>query len=178
MAEAMGLVASIIAIAGLADTVLKFVGETRYVVKDMRSLAGETKRSIGRIHFAAGTINTAQATLSTYCAAGGITSQSHVIQFIEDNAAATFLKSESKHLSLHVNKLKEAVYALRKRWVPMAAMFWRYIIKDQIEDLREDMEFIQVNLTLLLCCVQLEIALKREKRDEAEMQVWLFAQLS
>lgn len=178
MAEAVGLVASIIAIAGLADTVLKFVGETRYVVKDMRSLAGETERSIGRIHFAAGTINTAQTTLSTYCGAGGITSKSHVIQFIEDNAATTFLKSESKHLTLHVNKLKEGVYALRKRWVPVAAMFWRYFIKDQIEDLREDMEFIPVNLTLLLCCVQLEIALKREKRDEAEMQVAFFARPS
>lgn len=178
MAEAVGLVASIIAIAGLADTVLKFVGETRYVVQDMRSLAGETERSIGRIHFAALTIDTAQTTLSTYCGAGGITSQSHVIQFIEDNAAATFLKSESKYLGLHVNKLKEGVCALRKRWVPVAAIFWRYFIKDQIEDLREDMQFIQVNLTLLLSCVQLEIALKREKRDEAEMQVGLFARPS
>lgn len=175
MAEAVGLVASIIAIAGLADNVLKFVGETRHFVRDVRSLTGETERSVRRIHFAAGTINTAQTTLSTYCAAGGITSQSHVIQFIEDNATASFLESESRYLSVHVNKLKEGVYALRKRWVPVAAMYWRYFVKDQVEDLREDMEFIQVNLTLLLCCVQLEIALKREKRDEAEMQVELLA---
>lgn len=175
MAEAVGLVASIIAIAGLADNVLKFVRETRYVVRGMRNLAGETERPIGRIQFAAGTIKAAQKTLSTYCAAGGRTSQSHVIQFIEENAASTFLKSESEYLNLHVNKLKRGVSALRNRWVLFAALSWHYCIKDHLEDLRDNMEFIRVNLTLLVCCVHLDIALKREERDEAQMQVQLFA---
>lgn len=169
MAEAVGLAASIVAIAGLAQTVLKFVDEARHVVRGMGNLGKETKRSMHRINFAAGTIDTAQETLSRYCAAGERAAQSHVIQFIEDHSSANFLKSESEYLSLHVGRLREGVFALRQQWIPWATILWRYCIKGQVEDLREDMEFIQRSLTLLLGCVQLEIALHREKKDEAEM---------
>lgn len=174
MAEAVGLMASIIAIAGLADTVLKFVKETRNVVKDLRTLTVETERSIGRVNLAAGSINTAQTILSKYCA-GGTASQSDVIQFIEDHSTATFLESESEYLRRHVEELKPGVQALRKRWVPVATILWRYFIKEQMEDLTDNMEFIQRNLTALLGCVHLEIALKREERNKTEMQVELFA---
>lgn len=174
MAEAVGLAASIVALAGLAHTVLKFVEEAQCVVRGMGNLKKETKRSIHRINLAAGTINTAQETLSEYCAAGGTASQSHVIQFIEDRSTASFLKSESEYLSLHVGRLQKGVFALRQHWIPWATILLRYFIKEQVEDLREDMEFIQRSLALLLVCVQLEIALAREKKDKAEMQVELF----
>lgn len=174
MAEAVGLAASIVALAGLAHTVLKFVGETQNVVRGMGNLGEDTKRSMHRIYFAAGTIDTAQSTLSKYCAAGGTASQSQVIHFIEDHWTATFLESESKYLGQHVDKLREGVYALERRWAPVATMLWRYFIKGQVEDLRDDMQFIQVSLDVLLSCVQLEIALNRRERDEAEMQVELF----
>lgn len=178
MAEAVGLAASIIAIAGLAETVLKFVGETRHIVKDMRNLSEEMRRSMDRIHFAAGTIDTAQTTLSEYSTASPTATQLHVIQFIDHNDTTSFLKSESEYLGLHVNKLRQWIHALRnQRWLrlPVATMLWRYFIKEQIQDLRDDMQFIQINLTTLVGVVQLEVALKRPERHEAEMQVELFA---
>lgn len=174
MAEAVGLAASIVALAGLAHTVLNFVGETQNIVRGMGNLGKETGRSMHHIYFAAGTIDTAQSTLSRYCAAGGIASQSQVIQFIEDKGTAAFLESESKYLGQHVDKLREGVYALEKRWAPVATILWRYFIKGQVEDLRDDMQFIQVDLGVLLSCVQLEKALNRRDRDEAEMQVKFF----
>lgn len=175
MAEAVGLAASIVALAGLAHTVLKFVGETQNIVRGMGNLGKETGRSINHISFAAGTIDTAQRTLSRYCAPGGIASQSQVVHFIEDHWTPAFLESESKYLGQHVDKLREGVSALRKRWAPVATMLWRYFIKGQVEDLRDDMQFLQVGLDVLLSCIQLEIALNRPERDEVEMQVELFS---
>lgn len=169
MAETVGLAASIVALAGLAHTVLRFVGETQDIVRSMGSLGKQTERSIHHIYLAAGTIDTAQSTLSRYCTASGTASQSHVIKFIADHRTATFLESESKYLNHHVDKLREGVSALQKRWAPVATMLWRYFIKGQVKDLRDDMQFIQVDLDVLLSCVQLEIALKRHERDEAEM---------
>lgn len=177
MAEAVGLAASIVALAGLAHAVLKFVGETEDIVRGMGSLGEHTERSMNHIYLAAGTIDTAQSTLSKYCTAGGTASQSHVIQFIEDHRTATFLGSESKYLSHHVDKLREGVTALQSRWAPVATMLWRYFIRGQVKDLRDDMQFIQVDLNVLLSCVQLEKALERQERDEAEMQVELFSRV-
>lgn len=174
MAEAVGLAASIVALAGLAHTVLDFVGETQNIVRTMGNLGEETGRAMHHIYFAARTIDTAQSTLSTYCAAGGVASQSHAIEFIEDHWTAAFLELESKYLGQHVDKLREGVNALQKRWAPVATMLWRYFIKGQVKDLRDDMQFIQVDLGVLLSCVQLEKALNRRERDEAEMQVELF----
>lgn len=169
MAEAVGLAASIVALAGLAHTVLEFVGETQKIVRSMGNLERETRRAMHHIYFAARTIDTAQSTLSTYCAAGGIASQSQAIQFMEDHRTTAFLEFESKYLDQHVDKLREGVNALQKRWAPVATVVWRYFIKGQVKDLRDDMHDIQVDLDLLLSCVQLEIALNRQERDEAEM---------
>lgn len=174
MAEAVGLAASIVALAGLAGSVAKFVWD----VRKLGSLGREKERSIHRISFAAGTIDTAQNTLSKYCAEGGLASQSPVIQFIEDRGTATFLESESKYLDDHVNKLREGVYAFQNRWLLVATFLWRYFIKEQVQDLLDEMSYIQVGLNVLLSCVQLAIALNRPERDEAEMQVELFPRVS
>ncbi|KAH8785544.1 hypothetical protein F5883DRAFT_88289 [Diaporthe sp. PMI_573] len=173
MAEAVGLAASIAALASLAHTSLKFFKETKSIMRDMRYLDEETKRSMRRISFAAGCIKRSQRTLSAYCTAGGTDSSREAIQFIEEHEAATFLETESECISLLIDKLRTRVYDLHKQWVFMATMLWRYFIKDQIEDLREDMEFIQVGLGLLLTSVLLDVALKRERRDGALMQVTL-----
>lgn len=174
MAEAVGLAASIVALAGLAHTVLKFVGEAQDIMRGMGNLGEESRRSMRHIYFAADTIDTAQSTLSKYCPAGGIGPQSQVIQFIEGHRTAALLESESDYLSQHVDKLREGVNGLQKRWAPVAAMLWRYFLKGQVKDLRDDMQFIQVNLDVLLSCVLLEKALNRMERDEVEMQVELF----
>lgn len=173
MAEAVGLAASLVALAGLAHTGLKFVRETRRLVRGVKRLDKETNRSINHIYLAANTINVAQSTLARYCESG-LASRSKVIRFIEDKEAVTVLESESEYLRDHVEEVKKAVYALPQRWVLMAAVIWHWVIKEQIDDLRDDMEFIQVTLQLLLFSVQLEKALEREERPEADMQVELF----
>lgn len=175
MAEAVGLAASIVALAGLAHAALKFVLEMKHIVRGVRKLDKETDRSINHIYLAAGTIDVAQSTLSTYCKSG-LASQSQVIQFIEDKEAATVLESESEYLRDHIKELKRGVYAMRQRWVFVATVIWHYVIKEQIGDLRDEMEFIQVTLQLLLFSVQLETALGREERHKADMQVELFPQ--
>ncbi|KAL1859587.1 hypothetical protein Daus18300_009588 [Diaporthe australafricana] len=176
MAEVVGLAASIIAIAGLTKTVLELVKESKHFIKDMRNLTEDTKRSMGSIGFAAGTIQTALAALSEYSTASGTETQSVVIQFIEHEDIASFLTSESKSLILHVNDLRAGTSGLREKWwLPVATIIWRYTIKGQIGDLEEHMKFIQVSLTTLLCSVLLEIALKRQTKNEAEMQVELSA---
>lgn len=175
MAEAVGLGASIVALAGLAHAVLKFAGETKRIVESARKLDRETDRSINHIYLAAGTIDVAQSTLSTYCKSEKA-SRSQVIRFIEDRKAAAVLELESNYLRDHIRQLRRAVHALRQRWFLVAAVIWHYFIKEQIEDLRDEMESIQNTLQLLLFSVQLETALEREERHDAEMQVELFPQ--
>lgn len=175
MAEAVGLAASFVALAGLAHTVLKFVPETRRIVRSVRKLDKETDRSIDQIYFAAGTIDVVQSTLSRYCEST-FASRSQVIRFMEEREAAAFLKSESEYLRDHIEELKKGVNALRQRWVLVATVIWHYFIKEQIDDLWGDMEKIQVLLQLLFFSYQLEAALEREERHEADMQVELFPQ--
>lgn len=177
MAEAVGLAASIVALAGLATTVLKLVGQTSSFVNNMRNRDEETKRMMGRISFAADSIEIVQVTLLKFCSADTAAPRSQVIRFIESHDAATYMRTESECLLSHVDRLSERLHDLQSKWVPVATILWRYFIKEQMYDLREDMEFFRATLHMLLDCVFLEEYLQKKPRDELKMHVTPFPKL-
>lgn len=170
MAEPLGLAASVIAVGGLAHTLLKLAGAMRTVIHDTRNNGEAIRRSIDHIHCDAEIINLAQKTLWRFCEKERESAGSELCPYIENNGIASFLRSDSEHLQHHVHTLRQRFLSLKTRWV-LAIVVWRYFLKDEIEALKVQMSFIQGRLSLLMHCFQLDMATSRKDKDRDEMQV-------
>lgn len=170
MAEVVGLMASVIAVAGLAETVLEFVKNAKSWTRDLKTVRDDLSRSIRHISFAAGTIDIAQDILLKYCSNRDIADQSAVIHFMETKIASDYLEIESSLIEDHVDWLEHKIRSLLDmRWTLMVTWKWRISLRDEIEALRDDMLFMQTNLSIVLDCVKLEMEMKREDKNEVEM---------
>lgn len=170
MAEVVGLMSSIIAVAGLAKTVLVFVKNANSWARDLKTVRDELCRSIRHVGFAANTIRIAQHTLRGYCGSRDITDQSTVIHFLEAASAAEYVETECSAIGDHVESLENKIYSLLDiRWTPIVTLKWRISVRDEIEDLRNKMLSIQTSLSLVLNCINLEVGMKRGIKNEVEM---------
>lgn len=168
MVEPVGLAASIVALAGLAATVIEFVENVQDIAHDFKTVRTELCRAVGHVDFSARTIDTAQSTLHQYCQ-NRIASGSKVIDFIEDKRVSKYMKEESRHIKEHVQRLDERVVSLQDRLTIWVTWKWRQSLKEEFEELRVQMQFIQASFAVLLGTVQLEFAMKREQTDEIMM---------
>lgn len=170
MAEAVGLAASIIAVAGVATAVLELVAEVKSFARDYKTVRKDLNLSVGHLSFTAGTINVAQETLLRYCKDTNTVGQSAVINFIEDKKACDYLRTASSRLEHHVWQLHSEIESLLSipftLWVNWR---WRRSLRSGIEALRSSMMFMQQNLALLVDIIQLELALGRKDKNEIEM---------
>lgn len=170
MAEAVGLAASIIAIAGLADAVIQFVRTTRAIARDLKTVRGDLTHSVDRVGFTAATIINAQKTLGDYHNKYKATGQSKLIDMIESRDASEYLRRESMFMRDQLWQLRSEISSLlRTRWTVWITWKWRHSLKKGIEDFCGQMLYIQINLSLVLDSVRLEMELNRDDRNEVEM---------
>lgn len=168
MAEIVGLAASILALAGLAKTAIKFGKEARLFFRDFKTVRNDLRRAIRHVCFSAETINTAQGTLYKYCQHRD-TRGSEVIKFIENEHVSKYMLGQSRHIRGSIRQLGKKLQLLKDQVRLWVTWQWRYSLRNEIEELRVQMQFIQVSFTLLLEAVQLEIAMTRIDRDEILM---------
>lgn len=168
MAEVVGLAASIVALAGLAQTVIDFAANLKSFAHDFQTVRTELRRAVDDVDFSARTINTAQRTLHQHCKIRDA-EESKVIDFIEDKHVTDYMRGQSRHIKGHVLRLDEKMESLQDSLTFWVTWKWRYSLKEDFEELRVQMQFIQVNFSLLLGTVQLEHAMRREEVDEIYM---------
>lgn len=171
MAEAVGLMASIVAVAGLAKTVLNFVDNTKQLARDLKTVREELLRSVRQVGNSAKTIHLAQDTLSKYCKKMQATGQSEVISYVEKNETIyNCFEEESYWIKKDVYSLEDEIFSLLDiRLTIRVTWKWRGSLKDKIEAIRTDMDFLQTSLGLVLNCVQLNVEMRRADRNEIEM---------
>lgn len=170
MAEVVGLMASVIAVAGLADNVLKFVKNARSWARDLKTVRDELCHSIHDVGFAANNISIAQSTLRSYCSSRDIADQSAVINFMQIETASGYVKTKCSSIKDHVEWLESKIHSLLDiSWTPIVTWKWRISLKDEVEALRSAMYFILANLNLVLNCIHLEMAMKRDNQSLIEM---------
>lgn len=170
MAEAVGLMASIIAVAGLADKVIHFVHITKKYARDLKTVRSDLTHSVEGVGFLAATMHTAQKTLDDYCKRQTAADRSALIDLLDSQDASKYLRRESSLMRKQLGQLKSEITSLLEtRWTIWVTWKWRHSLKKDIEDFRVQMHFMQTNLSVILECVRLEMALRRKDRDLIEM---------
>lgn len=169
MAEAAGLAASIVALAGLAKTVINFAATVKSIAHDLKTVRTELSRATDSVDFSARLIDAAQSTLRKYCENREAEVSSAVIKFINDEHVMNFMSWESRYIEGHVSRLGEKVESLQDSRTFVVTWKWRHSLKDDFEELRVQIQFIQANFAVLLTTVQLEHIMRREEVDEILM---------
>lgn len=178
MAEAIGLLASIIAVAGLAKTALRVVKEIQSIARDLETVRDDLVHSISRVGFSAATIISARRTLLRYYEKHKTSEHSIFIEIVETQRALDYLEHQSSYMRNQLDQIKFEIYSLLGRWRMLVTLKRRYSLKKEIDAFQLEMSFVQVNLTLVLNSVRLEMKLNEGARDEIEMQVrFLFLKL-
>lgn len=168
MAEAVGLAASILALAGLAKIVIKLAKEARSFAHDFKIVRTELRGDVRHVYFSAKTIYLAQNTFRKY-SQKETQSISEVIKFIRENHVLDYIHGQSQHIGGQVQRLLKKILSLRDRHTLWVTWEWRRSLRKQIERLRVQMQFIQVGFTLLLETILFEIAINQERTDEVYM---------
>lgn len=170
MAEVVGLMASIIALAGLAEVSFKTVKTIKSIAEDLKTVREDLTDSISRVGWSADIINVAQKTLQAYCERQKSTNQSHVIRFIESKEASRYLEKESLSIRKQLRQFRREIRSLLDlRLTLLVTLRWRHSLKQQLESFQKQMQLVQSGLTTILVSVQLEVAMQRYDRDELEM---------
>lgn len=170
MAEAIGLVASIIAVAGLAKSVIQFDRYVSHITRDMKTVQGDILRSVSRISFFAKTINGVQKILYGYCERQKTTNRSAFLDLIESQDASEYLERESSAMQDQLQQIKGEISSLLgMRWKFLVTLRWRHFLEKDVKVFQDQMLYIQVSLTLIMQSVRLEMELKKKDRDELEM---------
>lgn len=168
--DPLSFTASIIAVAGLANTVIKFATNVESFAHDLKTVREELRRAVSHVDFSARLLQTAQRTLKRYCRTNRDEGRSsEVIDFIEDRHVSVYIEEQSQHIEGHVQRLDEQMDSLKDKVTLFVTWKWRHSLRDKLEELRVQMQFIQVSFTLLLNTVQLEHAMGREQTDEIYM---------
>lgn len=175
MAEVVGLVASAIAIAGLAKPVIKFVKKTKSIARDAKSIRDDLTHCLSRVGFSAASINIAQDTLLRHCEKQNhynSSDKSALIDLFQEKDASEHLRKQALLMRREFRHLKDEMFALlNMRWAFFVAWKWSHSLKEELNGFQEKLLYIQISLILILECVRLEIELRRKDRDEVEMQV-------
>lgn len=170
MAEAIGLAASIIAVAGLAKSVIQFDHYVSHITRDMKTVRGDILRSVSRISFFAKTIDSAQKVLYDYCERQKSANRSTLIDLIESQDASEYLERESWAMQDQLRQLKSEISSLLEaRWTLLVTLKWRHFLEKEVKVFQDQMHYIQVSLTLIMQSVMLEMELIRKNRDEIVM---------
>lgn len=177
MAEALGLVASIIAVVELASSTLKFVKKTQRFTYDLSTIERQIHRSLNNIKLHAKSIHCVSNTLEKCCEkhiAG--TEHSEVIGHIEDEHRLTeSLGIESRFLQRDINELQQQLWSSLRpsRWEAARLLWttwkWNNFLKAQVEGVRLHLNYLQCNLILILNTILLENAMKRREKDPVLM---------
>lgn len=165
MAEAVGLAASILALAGLAKTVVKFTKKVRSFAHDFKTVRAELRGDVHHVYFSAKTIYFAQKFFLKYSET--TLRNSEVIKFIRANHVSDYIFKQSQHIKERVQWFLNRILSLKDRHTLWVTWEWRRSLRKEIERLRVQMQFIQVGFTLLQETVLFEIAM--EDRDEINM---------
>lgn len=165
MAEAIGLAASIIAVAGLAETAITFVKKTNRIAKDLKTVREQLRRAVGDVDISARAIRMAHGTLLAYCKNKDA---SKAIEYL-DSHASSYMETRSLYIEQHVKRLQDEMYSLRHRWTALVTWKWVISLRDEIEALRNQIMFLQHALGLMLTSVILEVILQRDSKNEIEM---------
>lgn len=168
MAEVVGLVASIIAIASLAEVAIKTVKKMKSIADELETVREDLTSAVFHVRFSAVAIDAAQRTLQSYCNKQKGTDRSKVIDLIESKGPSGFGR-ESRSMQKQLQQLKRAVRSLRDIWTPLVAWKWRHSLKKQMEAFQIKMQVVQFSLGLILNSVLLESATTRRDRDEILM---------
>lgn len=170
MAEIVGLIASIAALAGVAKTAVRFVKEVKSIARDLKTVRDELGVSVDQIDYTARGIHIAQKILRRYCEDRGTAERSEVIGFIRSRRATRYLKNQSDSIQDQIQRLGvEISNLLRWRLTMVVTWKWRSSLRNAIEVLQNRLHLIESHLSLLLNSVLVEIALNREDKDEMEM---------
>lgn len=170
MAEAIGLAASIIAVAGLAKSVIQFDLYVSRITRDMKTVRGDILRSLSRLSFSAKIIHSSQKTLYGYCERQRTTKRSSLIDLIEAQDASEYLERESWAMQKKLQQLTGEISSLLgMRWTFLVTFRWRHFLEKEVKVFQDDMLYIQVSLSLIVESVRLEVELKRKDRDELVM---------
>lgn len=168
MAEVVGLLASIAALAHLANKAIKFSKKAKSILHDFKTVREDLCRAIGHVDNSARIINIAKSTMDKYCHSQSA-SESQVIDYVEDENVSKYWQGESQHIERHMRRLDGRLESLQDRHRFWIFLKWWHSLRNELDDLRIEMQHIQASLTLVLTTIQLEHAMKRGKRDEIEM---------
>lgn len=172
MAEPLGLVASIIAVAGLAEAVIKFAKTTRSIARELKTVRHDLAHSVSRVGFSATITSGAQKALLRYCEEHKASDQSALLDCYERQNVLEHLNMESLLMRAQVRQLRRKMYSLAEtRLTLFVTLKWRYSLKGEIDKFHDQMLFVQVHLELMLSSIRLEMELNREQKNEIEMQV-------
>ena len=159
MAEVVGVIGSVIAIAGLAKPTAKFVKALRNIAADGDPIASEIDRIATHVVMSSGTIDVAVEQLRGHCKtiSGMQEKTSGVLQYIAQNKSTNILITCSKAIIKQMNEMTKDLNSMKRRPNLLTYLKWYIWKKMEVESLFPELDRVIGCLSLMCPILHLEI---------------------
>jgi hypothetical protein len=168
MAEIVGLVASITAIAQAAEMATKVSRRLFRLAQRVRAAREEIKDFAMQTQLFAGVVGLAHQSLQQHNRSQG--SGSQVLLYVDNFRVIEDVVAASQRVTDHTKQLMPQLRALRSRLSLWTRIKW-VMRKSEVEAMGPKMECVKTSLTVIMAVISLEIGQQRERDAPNEAEV-------